>query len=217
MKVFSLAVPLALLLGAAPETTLKIQGVVRDSRGKAVEGALVLASPLARSISIPSVPVTTRTDGSGRFELPLKAVGPHTLRAEAAGLAAQTLKKVEPGAHLTITLSAGRSLEGIIRNSATREPIAGARVEAREIGGFELPGVQPGSYNVWVRHADFAPAVVPEVRVAAEAETEVNAVLHRGVRVVGRLLDADERPLRGRVTLQELSGEPVSRLSSTCW
>jgi hypothetical protein len=127
-------------------------------------------------------------------------------------------------------LFSGSTILGTVLGS-NEAPVAGAQVRAEprdpapftsarptstratdENGGFELPGVQPGSYNVWVRHADFAPAVVPEVRVAAEAETEVNAVLHRGARVVGRLLDAEERPLRGRVTLQELSGEPVSRL-----
>jgi len=290
-----------------------LQGTVRDSEGKAVENALVLAAPVDRSFVYPETPLSTRTAADGRFSLTLKNPSPHSLRVQAPGLAAETLKRVEPGTPLSITLGKGGSIEGTVRDAKTLEPVAAATVEARdsgalslpsepEIGGvetqtdekgifridglssglhhvtarargyssagkesvraggrvdllllpgssivgvvrgpddrpvegalvraeakgmpgqwiassprradaqgrFELNGVQEGDYNVLVRHPDWAPAIVPNVAVNQESETDLEIVLSRGASLAGRLLNADDRPVRGRVSVQELNGE----------
>jgi len=141
----SLSITLALALGsqaAASKTapSVVLEGVVRDSTGKAVKNALVSAHPESRSAMMAStVPIVTRTDDSGRFSLTLKSAGPHRIRAQAEGLAAQTVRKIGPGAPLTITLGKGLSIEGVIRDAQTKTPLAGARVDAREEGSRGSP------------------------------------------------------------------------------
>jgi protocatechuate 3,4-dioxygenase beta subunit len=125
---------------AAPsKTTVKpaaavpfFEGVVKGPDGRPIERALVVARVIGASRL--DLPATARTDSTGGFRLALKRAGLYEVRVEAKGLAARTIEKVRSGAPLSITLAKGRSSEGTVRDASTGQPVAGARVEARESG-----------------------------------------------------------------------------------
>ena len=118
---------------AKPVVVLPVlEGVVKGPDGQPIEKALVVARIIGANRL--DMPASARTDSKGAFRLGLKGAGLYNVRAEAKGLAARTLEKVRPGAPLSITLAKGRSLEGTIRDATTGQPVAGARVEARESG-----------------------------------------------------------------------------------
>jgi protocatechuate 3,4-dioxygenase beta subunit len=113
-----------------------LEGIVKGPDGKPIDKALVVARVIGAGRF--DLPHSTRTDASGAFRLPQKRAGLYDVRVEATGLAARTVEKVRPGAPLSITLAKGRSLEGTVRDGSTGEPVAGARVEARENGNFPV-------------------------------------------------------------------------------
>ena len=49
-----------------------------------------------------------------------------------------------PGAPLRVTLAKGGSIEGVVRDAASGQPVAGARIEAREEGRLRLSAVGAG-------------------------------------------------------------------------
>jgi len=144
IRVLPLLVAASVGIAAGPQTapsktTVKpaavlpvIEGVVRGPDGRPIERAVVVARIIGASRL--DVPASARTDSTGAFRLDLKRAGLYNVRVEAKSLAARTLEKVRPGAPLSITLAKGRSLEGTVRDATTGQPVAGARVEARERG-----------------------------------------------------------------------------------
>ena len=89
-------------------------------------------------------PLMARTGTDGRFTVQPRRRGPHTVRVEARGLAAQTIEKAVPGVPLRVTLAKGGSIDGIVRDGATGQPEANARVEAREEATGATPLWAPG-------------------------------------------------------------------------
>ena len=126
---------LALVLALPPSPAL--EGTVRGPDGKPVEKALVAVQP--SSAEFFGAPLTTRSDLSGRFRLSLTSAGLHTVRVEARGLAARTIEKARPGAPLNVSLQKGGVVEGTVRDAATGQPVARARVEARDESALSLP------------------------------------------------------------------------------
>src|SRR6185436_12494093 len=115
---------------AVPAPSPVLEGTVKGPDGKPVEKALVLVHP--QSAPFADAPLTARTDASGRFRLALPRAEPSTVRVQATGLAPRTLPRVRPGVPLAVTLERGRTIEGTVVDSAGA-PIAGARVEARDM------------------------------------------------------------------------------------
>jgi protocatechuate 3,4-dioxygenase beta subunit len=297
-----------------------LEGVVKGQDGKPVAQARVYAQ--SSRAATPSAftlnsPVDTRTDAAGRFRLPLRVAGTHTVRVEAAGLAAVSLEKVDPKAPLAVTLARGATIGGTVRDTRTGTPVPHVIVEARPLGRtigsswdadanvvraetntegafrlegvapglhtvtarargfdtarredvraggsvdlylfpgstlsgvvrdaqgrpvpgaavraeaeahavrfqspgwwtpiaadakgrFEIAGIKPGTYRIVVRSPGFAPGFVPGVSVQDGSDAEVDVVLYAGGTVSGRLLDKNDRPVVGRVTVQELEGQ----------
>jgi hypothetical protein len=120
-----------------------VEGIVRGPDRKPLEKALVMAaaesSRLARFMGGAQPPVSMRTGTDGRFRLTLRSAQPHTVRVEAAGLAAQSRKDVSPGTSLTFDLTRGGTIEGVVRDESG-QPVARARVEARGSDAIALPG-----------------------------------------------------------------------------
>jgi hypothetical protein len=294
-----------------------LEGVVRGPDRKPIENALVVAAPAARPFGnrFDHMPVSTRTDGGGRFRLALRTREPQTVRVEASGLAAATRRDVTPGTSLTFDLAAGGVIEGTVRDGDSNEPVANLRVEAwqsgavrvadvpdsgrvsartdahgrftlkglangrydvfasgrgrtsrtrsslrpgsrvdlvafasgsvfgtvlgadgkpvpgtsvtatttsggwsptdlvDERGAFEMNGLGPGGvFNVVARAPGYAPAITPDVAVDPRTAARVDLVLRPGARVVGRLLDANDRPVSGRLLPSDLAGQPVPYL-----
>jgi hypothetical protein len=308
---------------ATPAPPPFVEGIVRGPDRKPLEKALVLAvadaGPTARFFGVREPPSSTRTGPDGRFRLTLRAPKPQTVRVEAAGLAAQTRKGVSPGASLAFDLARGGTIEGVVRDGETGQPVPRARVEARggdtiavpddpgagrvvtetaadgrfkleglatglhtvvarsrmagfasrsnlragarvellvfpaatvsgtvtgadgkpvprvvvsiagrpfgrnslteaadDLGRYELNGLDAGLYDVIARAPGMAPALASEIALDRRSDARVDLVLRPGARVVGRLVDANERALKGRVSVGELDGRatPMSLADS---
>jgi hypothetical protein len=276
-----------------------LEGIVRGPDRKPIEKALVAALAsggpmLGGRMDRPSA-VSTLTDANGRFRLTLRTREPHTVRAEAPGLAAATQRDVVAGTPLAFDLKTGGAIEGTVRDGDTGQPVPGLRVTAgqsmgfpveghpnagrvtattdasgrfklqglangrhyvsasgrgrgaagragvalgsridllvypagsvfgtvldasgrpvpgatvslngRPFGGglteepdakgaFEVNGVSPGVYDVIARAPGMAPAIAAEVGIDRRSEVRLDLRLAPGARVVGRLLDANER------------------------
>jgi protocatechuate 3,4-dioxygenase beta subunit len=222
-----------LSLPAAPLTvTLRkgavLEGVVRDARGRPVAGARVEARTGGRLGAMLAEPeagrVRVTTDAGGAFKLEGLAVAACTVTASAPGLGGAR-RSATPGTKLELYLTPGASVRGTVRGP-DRRPLAGASVlvEPAMFGGsgattsvertdnagrFEAFGLAPpGAWHVIAFHTDFAPTVMP-VTLQANAEARLDLALGPAARARGRLVDADQRPLRGTLVLQELDGEVV--------
>ncbi|HEY6552127.1 MAG TPA: carboxypeptidase-like regulatory domain-containing protein, partial [Vicinamibacteria bacterium] len=214
----------ALLKGRA------IGGTVRDgSDNRPLVGAIVEARSMDRSrFSLPWEPlagaVTARTDAQGRFRLEGVANGLFEVSARAARYGRAQRRNVRPGASVDLLLLPGASISGLVTGPEGR-PVAGAVVAAqsRTVSGFNpagaettdargrfsLVGVEPGNYWLAVRHAGLAPDVA-EVTVEPLADVTVEIALSRGVPVLGRLLADRDRPVAGKVVVEELEGRRVT-------
>jgi protocatechuate 3,4-dioxygenase beta subunit len=315
------ALPLAALQAPAPRAPSKptpsptpapvLEGAVKGPDGKPVEAALVMA----RSTAVYSdPPLSTSTDAGGRFRLTLRRGGPHVVRVEAKGLAGATVEKTRPGTPVAVTLTAGTMLEGTVRDGTTGQPVAGARVQARDEmalsspweptagvaeattdakgrfrlqgltsapqtvsarvpglgsgsksgalpgrpadiylfpgatlsgtiwgpgdlrvagavvraepdapgfrsmppatvsdaqGRYEIAGLRPGTYRLLARHKDFAPELLSGVLVERGADAQADISLDKGTAIVGRLVAGPEQTVAGRVSVQELDGQPA--------
>ncbi|HSF19580.1 MAG TPA: carboxypeptidase regulatory-like domain-containing protein [Vicinamibacteria bacterium] len=222
-----LSVLLLLLLGTRPfeEPPNELTGIVRDESERPIADADILVRPL-RGIR----PFSARTDSSGRFRLLLGAQesGPFAVAVFADGLVPWAKAEVEAGAKLSVTLSAGRAIEGVVIDARTREPVAGARVEAfgvrppgafapatspglgqvraatNEDGRFRLQGLPATSVTVKASAEGYGRL---EVNVAADEDRTELAVLP-GVGIRGVVLGPDDEPLEGAnvVALQRRRG-----------
>src|SRR5262249_22962620 len=105
-----------------------LEGAVKGPQGKPVEGALVLVQCPTAMRSEP--PLSTRTDASGRFQIPLRRPDACKLRVEARGFAPALRDKARPGTSLLFVLEKGGAIEGVVRDAAGGQPLAGARVVA---------------------------------------------------------------------------------------
>ncbi|HEV7499425.1 MAG TPA: carboxypeptidase-like regulatory domain-containing protein, partial [Vicinamibacteria bacterium] len=149
----------------SPKPTPTLQGTVKGPDGKPIADALVVA----RSVAMGGLPVLTRTDASGRFQLKLARPLLQFVRVDAHGLAGRSIEKAAPGVPLDIRLAPGVSLEGTVRDGATGQPVADAIVDAQAEtmapppwepsagiasavsdakGHFRLDGLSPGNQTV---------------------------------------------------------------------
>jgi protocatechuate 3,4-dioxygenase beta subunit len=204
-----------------------IAGVVRDGSTKApIEGARVQAwTPKAGGPWEPKASlVETRTDAQGRFRLDGLGPGRQVLRATARGYAAQFEVAARTGTSVSFFLPPGAGVVGRVRDGQDR-PVAGAVVEVASArsslllfeaaprpdetdteGRFEILGLPPGEYRLTARHREFAPAITA-IAVARSAVEQADLVLRPGVEVAGRLVNAEEKPVRGSVTFAEVDGQ----------
>jgi protocatechuate 3,4-dioxygenase beta subunit len=172
--------------------------------------------------------VAARTDRDGRFRLEGLANGLFEVSARAPRYGRAHRRNVRPGASVDLLLLPGASISGTVTGPDAR-PVADATLVAqkRGDGGFEpagtettnargrfsLVGVEPGAYRLVVRHPDLAPGVA-DVTVEPLADALVDISLARGVPVLGHLIADRERPVAGKVSVEELSGRRVtSRLA----
>src|SRR6266571_1576138 len=112
-----------------------LEGIVKGPDGKPVQGAIVIARSTADAEPL----LSARSELSGRFRLTVRRATTYTVRVEAQGLAGVTIEKARPGQPLDVALGRGVALEGIVRDGATGQPVAQARVQARPEGALSLP------------------------------------------------------------------------------
>jgi protocatechuate 3,4-dioxygenase beta subunit len=118
-------------------------------------------------------------------------------------------------AKVEVQLQEGVSLAGCVRDARDRSPLVGAVVEALwqdrtnlvpcchairksvisdEAGHYHLCGLLPGRHRVYVSHPERVAHVAEEVRVE-EKEAQLDFELREGIRVAGRVVDAEGRPV----------------------
>jgi protocatechuate 3,4-dioxygenase beta subunit len=206
-----------------------IEGNVRDGAGQPLADALVTASPASVALvsgwDTGTQSIETKTDAKGHFRL--GGIGPdlYTVSANARGFGSARKSNVRPGGTVNLVARPGGWLAGRVSDPKGR-PLPGALVRAElepqfwassavvatdAEGRFEVPSLDPGAYTVVARHADFAPGVVGGVAVDVEGRDEVAISLPPGAAVSGRVVDAEGRPLEGRVAGQELAGQTMPR------
>jgi beta-lactamase regulating signal transducer with metallopeptidase domain/protocatechuate 3,4-dioxygenase beta subunit len=220
-------IAVTLLKGAA------IEGIVRDGVTRRPV-ALALVRGRAAGVGVPSVPAepdagmaVATADKDGRYRLEGLVRGTHLVTATAPGYASGEREAADGATGVDLFLSVGASVSGTVSGDDGK-PVSGATVDAEcDIpcstrvagartdgqGRYALLGLESNDYHVLVRHPAFAPAVAsaaPKLGIL----TPLDVRLEKGVRVVGRLVGADERAVRGRVVLQALDGvEAPSRLN----
>ena len=199
--------------GEQQDSAPAIEGTVEDPEGYAVEGAAVIATSAAARFRDP--PITTSVDLQGRFRLLLNDAGPHDVVVQAPGFVPWRARRAEPGSRLRVVLLKGEHvIEGIVRDGATLEPVAGARVQTQpgtrsarlppseptsgaietvtdEEGLFRLEGLGPARANVSARARGYARATRRQV---LPGET-VELFLFPGSSIFGSVLGLEEEPL----------------------
>jgi uncharacterized GH25 family protein len=167
---------------------------------------------------------TATTDAKGRFRIEGLASGRYKVTAEARGfgLGARVISVPTPA--VQVFLFAGGWITGTVRGPDGR-PVGGALVFAEPdspiplrpaapttsdaAGRFEIVGLRDGVHRLVVRHPAFAPGGASRVFVEKGASAQVDVALSAGLTAVGRLVGGTGQPLRGRITVEEVDGEPL--------
>ena len=162
--------------------------------------------------------VRTKSDAKGRFRLEGLGPGTVSIGAAARGYGRASRDGAKPGRPVDLFLFPGASITGAVQGPEGT-PVAGAVVEARQAqswstnaqvsatdGRYELLGMSAGTYTVVARVPGLAPGMTANVVVGTEGETRADVTLRPGGRVTGRLVTSSERPLAGRVRVQEVAG-----------
>jgi RNA polymerase sigma factor (sigma-70 family) len=173
---------------------------------------------------------TAVADPEGRFVLPTEFDTTQLeARAKHYGLTAETIFVAQGEAleDVVIALEPGFDVVGIVRDAATREPVAGARVsvpsgEIRQWWGirdedfdaitgpdgrFRIEGKATGAFiNILAWHATYPPEFV--LNVTPNPREDVEVLLSKGGRFTGRVLRNGE-PIAGlRIHAGLLFGQP---------
>jgi carboxypeptidase family protein len=202
-----------------------VTGVVRDGEAKRpVAGARVEVvgdGSLASTWSHEAARNETVTDAAGHFRLEGIGRSPVRIAARARGFGRAERNDVRPGASVEVFLFPGASLSGVVRDDAGR-PVAGAEVRAEgdqswgapppersdARGEFRLDGVPPGEYTVVAREGARAPGIAVAV-VEPGGEATVSLTVSDGGYAVGRIVDAEGRPVAGQVRVESWNGRSL--------
>ncbi|HXV64851.1 MAG TPA: carboxypeptidase regulatory-like domain-containing protein [Vicinamibacteria bacterium] len=197
-----------------------------------IAGAVVESRAVAASGRLEDHPrfglVETVSDREGRFELRGLGEGPYRVRSSAPGYGSASNNNANPEADVVLYLFRGVGITGRVTDEKG-EPVEGVFVDAEWTGsdifsrqhvsstqqtdaegGFAVLGLEPGRYRLYARHPDYAPSA--SEATLENRDVEVDLVLTQGVSVTGRLIDANDEPVRGRAALEALDGGSVGRL-----
>lgn len=178
-----------------------IEGVVQDARGgRAVVGASVWLNGWPRATSIEG----------GAFRIGHAPQGWRVVEARAEGLFGSS---TPAAAGIVIRLEEARSVAGVVRDAASKRPLAGAVVtvyaEEREStvtatsdarGHYVLPLLAPARYHAWAAREGYSPSILSD-----EASKRIDLRKRRAVQRDFELVKM--RSISGRVESER--GEPV--------
>ncbi len=193
-----------------PATPRLVQGKVTDAKGAPVPGAFVWSE------GSPAIPCV-RAGAEGTFQLRLPAGGEARLRAAARGYLPSDPREPSPkGTETALRLDPAGAILGRVVDTAG-QPLAKVAVAAQPVqwmgerppryastrsradGRFRLPDLSPGKlYAVTASQEGFAPASVKTGALPRDRHpAPVRIVLERGATAFGRVLDRENRPVRG--------------------
>jgi hypothetical protein len=207
-------VALTLVAGGATLT-----GTVTDATGGPVAGARVDAAKISGvRIGQPSDAVATTTTGSdGTYQM-TAAVGALVVGVSSPDYAPQSrhVEVIAPSTVADFSLVPGGVIEGIVRDEKSKEPVAGASIDARRDGGagvpfadagryraksgadgrFRLAGLRPGAYGITAREKKRVTSEPVVVGIGvAEQVTDVELLLGSGLVLSGVVVDKDDKPV----------------------
>lgn len=195
-----------------------IKGKVVDDDGEPIPSARVVAfeKDLSAISDAQELPNAQITDEQGHFEFADLPEGIYRFRGFADGYAPGECEPVPTGSvqDAIISLAAGSSVSGIVRNATTRSPVAGFPIkmrkkesydsknatEADSVGVFLFTGLSEGKYELQSAHETMVLAngkvnlEVPRAKTVSGVELFVKD----GVMVSGRVLSkAGNNPVVG--------------------
>jgi hypothetical protein len=220
---------LRLGLKADNQARAKIAGRVVDSKGAPVEGAQVVAVPAkmlpaAFENEARTFPSDT-SDEEGRFVLETTAGERYNVTASHQGLAPGEARDIASDAQdLTLTLTRGAALRGVVRDKATGAPVIAFTVSVLEVTGplereeyqemtffdaqgrYEITGLKPGSFIVLGAAHGYAASseIAFTVTDPPTDPGSIDIVLSRGGRLTGSVVEEKtKKPINGaRVSLE---------------
>ncbi|HEY4242852.1 MAG TPA: carboxypeptidase-like regulatory domain-containing protein [Kofleriaceae bacterium] len=207
-------VTLALTGGA-----VELSGLVTDATGGPVVGARVDAAALRGNMMPGDAIASALTGADGGYQLTV-APGAHVVAASSPDYAPQSriVDAAPPRAKADFALVPGGSIEGIVRDATTKEPVAGAAIDARRDaasaillaepahkraasgpdGHFRVGGLRPGAWELTAaageRHTT-GPALVG--LGVAEQASAVELLVAHGPVIRGRVVDHGGAPVAG--------------------
>ncbi|MGZ4144353.1 MAG: carboxypeptidase regulatory-like domain-containing protein, partial [Actinomycetota bacterium] len=203
-----------------PSTTATVAGTVVDNAsGTPIAGALVQASG--------PTSLSTTTGSTGTFQLAGLAPGAYTIQVSSAGYAAASLG-VSATAGVTSSLGTIRlsasgttaTLQGVVRDGATGQPVTGATVavagggtaQTDASGAYSIAAISPGSAAVTVSKSGYQPISVT-ASFAAGATLGFSPSLY----TTGATIGATTLTLKvvSSSTQQPISGATVTAGSAT--
>lgn len=163
-----------------------------------------LDADLARTVAVLA---TATADADGRFEFPVRRAAVHRVHARSAGFVG-TRRWCTGGTDVTVRVAAVAAVSGVVRDAATREPVAGATVRVTmagtspidvsvelaqattvDDGTFRFPQLPPTTISVRAMHERLADAH-QQIELQAGGEHQVELALAAGHVITGRVTDA---------------------------
>jgi len=196
----------ALVLASGGQT---LTGVVTDMTGGVIAGARIEAAPLHLNAKAGTAIAVAFSDHEGRYKLSVRA-GQTSVAASHPDYASQTryVDLGPGGTTANFALVPGGSIDGVVRDAQTNQPVAGAAVHATSdspaleldaserfvtadaAGTFRLTGLRPGQYELWARADARRSRVTVEVEVGiAEQQTNIVVLVGATATIRGKVVD----------------------------
>jgi hypothetical protein len=212
-------------VSAEPEVGVVDRALARPDAGVAIDAGVIAGTLRAAGAGGADDGVTpTPTGADGRFVIGGLEPGRYRLRVTGTGLLAAELRMVAVPADDTRIVVARRvAIEGVVTDGG--KPVIGANVGIRgdaiggtlEVktdlkGGFAVPDLPEGRYQVFAWQGPLAARAVRVARLGAGPFTPVELRLEAGTIVIGRIVDrADSTGLVAAVELRPVGDDQAPR------
>jgi RNA polymerase sigma-70 factor (ECF subfamily) len=211
-----------------------LTGIVTDATGGPIAGARIDAARFRLNTKAGRAVAVAFSDPAGRYKLTLGG-GAIFVAASHPEYAAQTryIDLGASGATANFALVPGGVIEGVVRDSQTKQPVAGAAVRARNdssalelaegnervvktdgAGKFRFAGLRPASYDLFAREgARSSRAPVGVGLGVAEQQTDIVVLIGATATLRGKVVDESGAPASNVTVRASAGGESDAAIS----